>query len=380
MASRFGTAPINRGVENRATTLMASIMAGVSEDPPWGSFIVQMRHLLGGNYANVIFRRPDLRRSVETFDGDIRIEGIKDAYYRQYAQLDPIPYYRLEPGRAYCIEEFLDDADIRRSPFCSQFLLPRGIAQFMICKAGAKPGERAWLTITRSDDAPKFTPLDRKRLERIAHLFAPALSLYTQLKTIEGERDAFARIACGRATHVLRLDQNGCLIGNDPETSRWLGEVSQCLRMRHGKLRAVSTLDAQQLDAAIAQLLGNEDMASGLALAIGLQCGLDLLLQKVGSPIDGLTESSPRILIYATQRNRNRLSVPRLRSLFNLSQREAELTELLCSGTSLATSAERIGITEQTARAYSKQIFQKTGTNRQAELVWRVLSSVAAID
>jgi DNA-binding CsgD family transcriptional regulator len=60
---------------------------------------------------------------------------------------------------------------------------------------------------------------------------------------------------------------------------------------------------------------------------------------------------------------------------YGLSPHETRLTCLLAQGSCLTGAAEKLGVREQTARTYLKQIFLKTETNRQAELVWLMLKS-----
>lgn len=62
-------------------------------------------------------------------------------------------------------------------------------------------------------------------------------------------------------------------------------------------------------------------------------------------------------------------------ALYGLSPVEARLTCLLADGMSLAQAAGKMRVREMTARSYLKQIFLKTDTNRQAELVWLMLKS-----
>lgn len=61
--------------------------------------------------------------------------------------------------------------------------------------------------------------------------------------------------------------------------------------------------------------------------------------------------------------------------LYGLSPVETRLTCLLTRGISLADAAQTMRVREQTARSYLKQIFLKTETRRQAELVWLMLKS-----
>ena len=62
--------------------------------------------------------------------------------------------------------------------------------------------------------------------------------------------------------------------------------------------------------------------------------------------------------------------------LYGLTPAEARLAVALLDGSSLAEIAEMHGIRELTARTQLKQVFQKTGTSRQGELV-RLLAGIA---
>lgn len=61
--------------------------------------------------------------------------------------------------------------------------------------------------------------------------------------------------------------------------------------------------------------------------------------------------------------------------LYGLSPVEGRLATLLAGGATIADAARAMVIQEQTARSYLKQVFLKTDTNRQAELVWLMLKS-----
>jgi DNA-binding CsgD family transcriptional regulator len=51
----------------------------------------------------------------------------------------------------------------------------------------------------------------------------------------------------------------------------------------------------------------------------------------------------------------------------------------MASGNSLDEAAEKMNVTVSTARTYLKQVFSKTGTGRQAELMRLILTSPALI-
>lgn len=65
--------------------------------------------------------------------------------------------------------------------------------------------------------------------------------------------------------------------------------------------------------------------------------------------------------------------------LYALSPVECRLVVQLAMGATLAEAAISMRVKEQTARAYLKQIFVKTGTNRQTDLVRLMLSSMVNV-
>jgi DNA-binding CsgD family transcriptional regulator len=66
-------------------------------------------------------------------------------------------------------------------------------------------------------------------------------------------------------------------------------------------------------------------------------------------------------------------------SLYRLTTTEASLVCHLVLGRTIAEAAEQMRIRTQTARAYLKQIFVKTNTHRQADLIRLILNSFAPL-
>ena len=178
---------------------------------------------------------------------------------------------------------------------------------------------------------------------------------------------------------MLRLEQHGTWMDSDTRSIARLHR-SLSLRVVHGRLSAAISSDARKLQAAIGRLTKAVADISTVALRIGDQQRVDLLLSRIENAVDSVSQRAPRIIVYVSEEEADLgLSIPQVQSLFQLTPREAALTVILCAGRTLVEAAQELGITEQTARSYSREIFQKTGTNRQADLIRRVLTSVAAI-
>ena len=57
-----------------------------------------------------------------------------------------------------------------------------------------------------------------------------------------------------------------------------------------------------------------------------------------------------------------------------MSAAEARLAVLLCGGRTLSDAAQELAVSQETLKTQLASLFQKTGTNRQAELVRLLLS------
>jgi DNA-binding CsgD family transcriptional regulator len=71
-------------------------------------------------------------------------------------------------------------------------------------------------------------------------------------------------------------------------------------------------------------------------------------------------------------------SVDLLRSHFDLTPSEARLTLRLLAGDKLQSAAVKLDISYETARGHLKNIFNKTGARRQAELVVLIVRALPA--
>jgi DNA-binding CsgD family transcriptional regulator len=73
------------------------------------------------------------------------------------------------------------------------------------------------------------------------------------------------------------------------------------------------------------------------------------------------------------------LPLERLQDAFDLTEAEGRLAARLAAGEGLRSAAHSLGITYGTARARLAEIFQKTDTRRQGELINLLLTTLAAV-
>lgn len=146
----------------------------------------------------------------------------------------------------------------------------------------------------------------------------------------------------------------------------------------NGVLRANTVAETDQLHRLIKSVLAheaNDDDSSGLSiLRSSSQKPINLVIGS--APTIEPTQDGPLVVVFAS--DPEQLPLPKADSigkLFNLTPSESRLTHALIQGLKMDEAALKCGITTSTARTYLKQIFMKTGTNRQPELVKLILTS-----
>mgnify|MGYP001321728949 CR=1 FL=1 len=164
------------------------------------------------------------------------------------------------------------------------------------------------------------------------------------------------------ANHVLFMNRRGAALCAE-EDGLLLGSGRQC--------RAATTAETAALHAAVAETLAN-----------GATTALSVARPSMKRPysvlISPLTEAgaqdTPSAALYVSDPDDLPL-VPadQLGRLLDLTPAEARIAHSLALGHSLDEAATASGVTVSTARTYLKQVFVKTGTTRQAELVKLVL-------
>jgi DNA-binding CsgD family transcriptional regulator len=155
--------------------------------------------------------------------------------------------------------------------------------------------------------------------------------------------------------------------------------------VQHNVLRGVRSADT----VALHRLIG-EAVHSGSGNGHAGGCGLRLerpsrrwpltaLVTSLRSRESALNGHAVAAVFVSDPEHSPAIDVGMLRQWFGLTPAEARLAVVLAQGHSLTEALKRLGVGVNTARTELKNIFGKTGTNRQAELVRLLLSAPALV-
>ncbi|MBK8177284.1 MAG: helix-turn-helix transcriptional regulator [Rhodospirillales bacterium] len=104
------------------------------------------------------------------------------------------------------------------------------------------------------------------------------------------------------------------------------------------------------------------------------------MIVPLDDALDGRAPDGPAALLFIGDPERPAtFDQTRIARLYGLSRAESRVAALLASGYRLEQVAESLGIAYETVRKHLKQIFSKTGTYRQAELVRMLVTGPAGL-
>ena len=179
------------------------------------------------------------------------------------------------------------------------------------------------------------------------------------------------------ATGVLLLDKVGQVIALNHYVEELIG-ANDGLDVVAGRLQAAHSDEAIEL-----RRLVHEAVTTGEGGAMLLSRPSDkrpitvVVASFRNTPTNYGRHSATAAMFVADPEFEVRGIAEALRSLYSLTHAEARLAEVLVNGHSLDQIADLLGITKETVRWQIKHVFAKTGTNRQADLIRLLLTTLA---
>ncbi len=362
--------------------LLSALHDGLYEQPPWATFLERVRTRTMADSAALIIEPADSR------DAPPRIwvahhsspTGLEDAYRALFPGGEEM-LAAIRDGRVYAGRELFAPG---RDLYLSAEIWDRyEFGDMRIVRVTEPGGAAAILAINRQ--RREFRSVDGAVLVGLADHLRRALRHRAELDR-QQHRNAVAGASLQRLDlGWITLDRLGRLIVASDIVERFLARDRGLRVAANGRLFATDPSVDRSFGNALQRLIADSD-AQPHALRLSDDPPVDLLLLPYASaPADKaepgpVSLREPAMIVYlrtGDQAGRDRHA--QIAELFGLLRSEARLAMALCQGLTLAEAADHLAITIETARNYSKKIYAKTGAWGQADLVRRILSSMATL-
>jgi Response regulator containing a CheY-like receiver domain and an HTH DNA-binding domain len=245
-----------------------------------------------------------------------------------------------------------------------------GIADERVIRLADIDEASSWLILAR---AQPCTASDSALLSNLAPYVEEALRAQLQIEHHRVQASVSVQGLARSATAWIVMDREARVLSIDPRLDAWMQETLGYSPRIGERLRDLGVQAERELLAAAGHFTSGQSGEPRPILLYDAPRLEALLTATTDIP-------RPSMLVLCRLPNARTLeSVKRLASLFELPQREAQLAVALNEGLTIAEAAERMGLTLETARNYSKRLYAKLGVRGQAELVRLVSDSVAVM-
>ena len=279
-------------------------------------------------------------------------------------------------GRITTGDEMIGYSDLRRTDFYRDFLKPRGLLHRLCGVVAQRSSGVHFISAYRSEDQGAFGAREKSILQfLLVHI---ALSLESQWRWQEA--DDFSRALLTLIDHdanpVILVTADAEPIYRNPAARRLLDERTG-LRLEGMRVVAASPADERLLRETIACVAEDDPAAASASPhVVTLACAPPAL------PIVAVVRSAGQVFVRQARERRGLVVITVLGGhalhdpaacafarQYGLTSAQSKVNALIFDGQPPSTIAHSLSISENTVRSHLKQIFHKTATHGQMNLV-----------
>lgn len=303
-------------------------------------------------------------------------------YNREFYKPEVNPLFpafrRLRPGLAAADWMLLSKRNLMRSPFYNDWGLPQDRHTFFGLVTSAGPRAVGAIMFCRGRRSGDFAPDEVALLQALSPHLVRAVGLSRHLGALEGKRQLSDALLDVGARPVIVVEPDGRIVQANHAAWRIL-DAADGLLVRRDRLAAARPADTSAVRRRI-RATAERDLAACETMAVMRRSGaLPYSVAMTAVPIDAVGLERARVLVAVFIADPHAIPpdmASALQTAYGLTPAEASLVELLARETpSLADAADRLGVSRTTVKTHLKHCYQKTGVQRQTELVRLALAS-----
>lgn len=366
----------------RIGELIGRVYDAAQDESLWPSVVSGIADAFSATSAVVSSGYPRILAGTENWDAQTL-----DNYAKYYYRNDPwlAPSLKLGVGKVFTSADLVPDSEFERTEFYNDFLRPHSNGFYIIgCLFHVAPGQMGMASVHRPHARGDYEEAERQRgIEFIPHLIR-AIQVRHKLTETDIQRQIGLDGLERSQIAAIVVTGNGIILHANDQAERML-RAGDAIRSISGQLAAATKSATERLTmlirGAIDTAAGRNGSAGGsVAIPRPNRPPLTILVAPFRPVQRGAGAPVPAALLFLRDPEwPSGLAAEPLRELFGLTAAEATIVSHLIRGRSLAEIATRHNLSLNTVRTHLKNIFAKTGTNRQTELVAFIARTVATM-
>ena len=306
------------------------------------------------------------------FGGDAMNLENESAYIDHYMSVDPRMTSNMMNNAAAhewrCCHNYLSNQVISRSEFYQDYLIPHSGRYSMGAYVDDNRDQHTLIGLLRKVDQPPFGNEEQMAAQRFSGHLQRALRLQRHTHDLHTKAELGARAIDALALSMLIVDSKGAILHLNAGAERLLNSRVCSLNSYAGRLSTVYPSDKNKLFALIVKAT-NHPAVGGAMFLTGEQTRQVFVTPLPAASPFAHDWQTPLALVIVMEPGKNQSALQLLATLYDLSPAELRIASALLAGKSPEQYALEAGVTMNTIRTQLKNMFSKTGTHRQSELV-----------
>lgn len=348
----------------------------------WPSVLAELATLLGGNRA-ILFHHDSAAKTGSIVHAHNVAPPTRRAYAEFFACQNPWvvePVCARKPGQAVAGESLVPRSKLMGSAFYESFLKPLGIEYSLHATIASTGKGQLHLVIGR----PEATGAPHVEEVEVFQIFVDHICRAGQVQLVQARQSLVERGA-NRALNLLAvgfamIDRDGHILDMN-ESLRKMVDSDDGLRTSRDGLEAMSEGKYERL-ATLCAIHSGMSPVSGYSIARPSgRRPYSLLIYPFSRPAEDQEKGSAGALLFVSDPEQTAPDYGEelVQHVYSLTPAEARVAVMLAQGYRVNDISEVLRISIHTARTHLKRIFEKTGVDRQAELVHLLYGLLAMI-
>ena len=357
--------------------LIAALYETVLDPGRWQETVELCGYYMGGVEGQLatIAKKDNAVRAYVISETTFSANGAAD-FANDYFAIDPRTSYFFggSVGEWRCCHHFFDQNFVDRNEFYQDFLIPNGVRYGLMSIIEDNDNTLTTLASIRAVGQQPFGHTDQLAAQRVCGHFQRVLRLQQHTQNLQAKAELGARAIDALALSMLIVDGKGVIKHLNAGAEHLLNSPVCGLTGKAGRLSAAHPACKHKLANLIAEATGYPAVGGAMFLSNEQARQVFVTPLPTASPF-ARDWQTPLALVLVLEPGNNMSALQLQGALYDLSPAELRVAAALLAGKSPEEYASKAGVTMNTVRTQLKNLFQKTGTRRQSELV-AVLSRV----
>ena len=376
------------GIDEAAMSILIGAIYDAAHDPlAWPVALETLRETFNGSKACIARNGPDVGPN-DHFSSACDPAYIQKFIREHAGQANPLAdaIAGAGIGEVYSDHRLVGHEAMRQSRFWNEWMAPQDMYGGLGCKLVASGPSYWFVDVQRGRNQPAFDAGEAACLDQLVPHIDRAARIARAGRVAGVMGSVFDQLSFG----VLILDAAQNIAFMNASAEELIARPASGFVVKAGAIAPARAASAQQFSSLIVDACRRDGVLPGIGgdvLVTASRAGEPerRMVVSVSPLMDGLPEVVQGIMQGgAPNGGRGNYALVflreltldltpdfavRLRTLFGLAPKEANLAAVLTAGVSLKDAAEQCGIRISTARSYLENIFDKVGVRQQSHLV-----------